>query len=239
MIAVSIVDALVVRKKKVFFLFFFFLFPLRIDKLQKFRKRFFRSDGIESRKCLTKNVYRLRNFFDSIINNNNNSDMYSDVKNEWGDLLRWFRCYTIITSDSFYLFCKHGKNSPFLHRCVKTEFLFFLFRTVSSTCPTTMFKFYKSIYDRPTLLATRLFSKFRYRLLFTKRDSSVSTVKLRTNTTDLSIYLSIYLKLKIVAFHPLSTKIETSTNAKLRLRFKRSRIYRFPSPRFRALVIEF
>lgn len=53
------------------------------------------------------------------------------------------------------------------------------------------------------------------------------------------IYLSIYLKLKIVAFHPLSTKIETSTNAKLRLRFKRSRIYRFPSPRFRALVIEF
>lgn len=116
--------------------------------------------------------------------------LYSDVKNEWGDLLRWFRCYTIITSDSFYLFCKHGKNSPFLHRCVKTEFLFFLFRTVSSTCPTTMFKFYKSIYDRPTLLATRLFSKFRYRLLFTKRDSSVSTVKLRTNTTDLSIYLS-------------------------------------------------
>lgn len=74
MIAVSIVDALVVRKKKVFFLSFFFLFPLRIDKLQKFQKRFFRSDGIESRKCLTKNVYRLRNFFDSIINNNNNSD---------------------------------------------------------------------------------------------------------------------------------------------------------------------
>lgn len=165
--------------------------------------------------------------------------LYPDVKNEWGDLLRWFRCYTIITSDSFYLFCKHGKNSLFLHRCVKTEFLFFLFRTVSSTCPTTMFKFYKSIYDRPTLLATRLFSKFRYRLLFTKRDSSVSTVKLRTNATDLSICLSIYLKLKIVAFHPLSTKIETSTNAKLRLRFKRSRIYRFPSPRFRALIIEF
>lgn len=113
------------RKKKCSFFFSSFFFPLRIDKLQKFQKRFFRSDGIESRKCLTKNVYWLRNFFDSIINNNNNSDVYSDVKNEWGDLLRWFRCYTIITSDSFYLFCKHGKNSPFLHRCVKTEFLFF------------------------------------------------------------------------------------------------------------------
>lgn len=136
-------------------------------------------------------------------------------------------------------FANTVKTHPFCTDASKQSFFFFLFRTVSSTCPTTMFKFYKSIYDRPTLLATRLFSKFRYRLLSTKRDSSVSTVKLRTNTTDLSIYLSIYLKLKIVAFHPLSTKIETSTNAKLRLRFKRSRIYRFPSPRFRALVIEF
>lgn len=90
-------------------------------------------------------------------------------------------------------FANTVKTHPFCTDASKQSFFFFLFRTVSSTCPTTMFKFYKSIYDRPTLLATRLFSKFRYRLLFTKRDSSVSTVKLRTNTTDLSICLSIYL----------------------------------------------
>lgn len=123
MIAVSIVDA---KKKSVLSFFLLSFFPSVSINCKNFKNGFF--DRMESnlgnvwrKTCIGYEIFSIRLLIIIIIA----TRLYPDVKNEWGDLLRWFRCYTIITSDSFYLFCKHGKNSPFLHRCVKTEFLFF------------------------------------------------------------------------------------------------------------------
>lgn len=70
------------------------------------------------------------------------------------------------TSDSFYLFRKHGTTHPFCIDASKQSFFFLSLSLfiIYSTCPTTMFEFYKSIYDRPTLLVCS--PHFRYRLSF-------------------------------------------------------------------------
>lgn len=89
------------------------------------------------------------------------------------------------TSDSFYLFLKHGTTHPFCIDASKQSF-FFLSLSLSipySTYPTTN-STNQSTIDPLYSFVLHIFVTVT--LLF--RDSSVSTVKLRANTTDLSIY---------------------------------------------------
>lgn len=122
--------------------------------------------------------------------------------------MRFHERFVLLISQTRY-------NSPFLHRCVKTEFLFSLSLSLYSVLHVSNYNVRILQINLRSTHSTRLFSTFSLPpLLF--RDSSVSTVKLRANTTDLSIY-------------PKNRKLK---RRRMRLRFeKRSRfIYRFPSP---------
>lgn len=94
--------------------------------------------------------------------------------------MRFHERFVLLISQTRY-------NSPFLHRCIKTEFLFSLSLSLYSVLHVSNYNVRILQINLRSTHSTRLFSTFSLPpLLF--RDSSVSTVKLRANTTDLSIY---------------------------------------------------
>lgn len=91
--------------------------------------------------------------------------------------MRFHERFVLLISQTRY-------NSSFLHRCVKTEFLSL---SLYSVLHVSNYNVRILQINLRSTHSTRLFSTFSLPpLLF--RDSSVSTVKLRANTTDLSIY---------------------------------------------------